>query len=155
MILELLATLVLGAVALGLLLGPLVGGERALPPRLPPEDEPPPPEETPRGRALLALRELDFDRATGKVAEGDYAALRERYLARAIAVLKADDRSDPAEALISRPSAAIGRGNGGAGPNCPRCGPRPEPDARFCSSCGAPASRGAATGSTGEPREHR
>jgi hypothetical protein len=149
MILELLATLVLGAVALGLVLGPLLGGERALPPRLPLEDEPPPPEETPRGQALLALRELDFDRATGKVAEGDYAALRQRYLAQAIAVLKADDGSDPAEAPISRRSAAIGLGNGGAGPNCPRCGPRPEPDARFCSSCGAPASPGSRNGEHG------
>ncbi|HYD51182.1 MAG TPA: hypothetical protein VEA99_01095 [Gemmatimonadaceae bacterium] len=26
------------------------------------------------------------------------------------------------------------------GPRCARCGVRPEPDARYCSSCGAPLS---------------
>ena len=37
----------------------------------------------------------------------------------------------------------IVRGAGAATPpaDCPNCGPRPERDARFCSSCGAPLAR--------------
>ena len=41
---------------------------------------------------------------------------------------------DAAEALIRR----YRRGEpAAAAPVCPRCGPRPEPDALFCSECGA------------------
>jgi hypothetical protein len=137
MLLELAAAVVLGVVALGVVFGPLVRG------RTPPglsrpslDDDPPPAEETPRGQALLALRELDFDRATGKLGEGDYTALRDRYLAQAVALLKADQTTDGAEALIARRAAQLERGNGRPTPACPRCGPRPEPDARFCSACG-------------------
>ena len=67
--------------------------------------------------AVDALRELEFDRQTGKISDADYGPLKARYTGEAIALMRA---------------AASG------GKACPTCGPRPEADAAFCSRCGAP-----------------
>jgi ribosomal protein L40E len=64
--------------------------------------------------AVDALRELEFDRQTGKISDADYESLKARYTEQALAVMRAGD-------------AAV----------CERCGPRPERDADFCSKCGA------------------
>ena len=64
--------------------------------------------------AIDALRELEFDRQTGKISDSDYESLKARYTEQAIAVMRAGDA-----------------------PVCERCGPRPEQDAEFCSKCGA------------------
>jgi hypothetical protein len=72
------------------------------------------PEDAARNPALEALREIEFDRETGKLSDADYNALRAEYTQRAVAVMRAGD--------------AIA---------CMTCGPRPESDALFCSSCGA------------------
>jgi ribosomal protein L40E len=64
--------------------------------------------------AVEALRELEFDRATGKISDSDYGTLKASYTRKALTVMRAGDR------IV-----------------CERCGPRPEPDAVFCSSCGA------------------
>jgi hypothetical protein len=61
-----------------------------------------------------ALRELEFDRQTGKISDSDYEALKGRYTDQALVVMRAGD-------------AAV----------CEVCGPRPELDAEFCSKCGA------------------
>lgn len=89
-------------------------------------------------RAREALEEITFDRATGKLTDADYQALRARYEAElgsppptATATVVPGDRvpdDDPAEALIRRM-----RGDTRV---CPSCGPRAEPDAAFCSHCG-------------------
>jgi hypothetical protein len=63
--------------------------------------------------AIEALREIEFDHATGKLSEPDYDALKSTYTQRAIDEMRAQD---------SRV--------------CPKCGPRPENDAAFCSNCG-------------------
>lgn len=106
-----------GVLLLGFVLLPLVrpwrGKVRAT--------EPAEPEETRRGVALAALREIEFDRETGKISEGDYAALKTEYTAEAIVALRADARE------------TVGAG---PAPACRDCGPRSEPDAAFCSSCG-------------------
>jgi len=94
--------------------------------------EPEAPEETRRGIALLALKEIEFDRETGKLSDQDYEMLKERYSAEALRALAAEDQP-PA------PPVAAG--------SCPKCGPRPESDALFCSSCGRPL--GAASFCTG------
>lgn len=65
--------------------------------------------------AVDALLELEFDRATGKISDADYASLKIRYTNKALTAMRAGDR------LV-----------------CDRCGPRVEPDAAFCSNCGAP-----------------
>ena len=64
--------------------------------------------------ALDALRELEFDRQTGKISDADYAPLKARYTEQAVAVMRA-----------------------GNAPVCESCGPRPEIDADYCSKCGA------------------
>jgi hypothetical protein len=49
-----------------------------------------------RRRILQHLREIDFDRATGKLDEADYQALRARYEAEAVRVLDALRAADGA-----------------------------------------------------------
>ena len=85
--------------------------------------------------AVGALREIEFDRATGKLSDSDYAALKSRYTAEALDAMRAaeseaatPDVSDLAEEAILRyRQRAVG---------CATCGPRPEPDALYCSTCG-------------------
>jgi hypothetical protein len=141
-VLEAGAALVVGLAVLMLVLGPLA---RPAPPE-PALDEPEEFEETPKGMALAALKEIEFDRATGKLSEEDYRELNARYTARAVEVLRAEeqqspaaaplagaagDPADPVEALIAARARDL------ASPaRCPVCGPRPEPDALYCSSCG-------------------
>lgn len=101
--------------------------------------------------AVDALREIEFDRATGKLSETDYASLKARYTRDALAELRATHGSvtaapssavvgatgaradvpvsdDPVEAAIQRARAHVRE--------CSACGPRPETDADYCSSCG-------------------
>lgn len=82
--------------------------------------------------AIRALREIEFDRATGKLSDADYAELRTTYGARALeemrsAATPAD--ADPIEARV--------RAYRAAHRECVTCGLRPEPDATYCSTCGA------------------
>src|SRR4051812_24173085 len=79
--------------------------------------------------AIVALREIEFDRATGKLSDADYAELKARYTARALAAMRArgEDASpeDLVEATVLAYRARL--------KSCARCGPRPEPDAVYCS----------------------
>jgi hypothetical protein len=143
-LLEVIAAIALGILVLWLVFEPsLLPGRKG--PELPPEPEAP--EETRRGVALLALKEIEFDRATGKLSDADYEMLKSRYSAEALAALDAEEKTpDPKPAAIpSDPEQLVAarlqllragpvRGDGGR--VCLRCGPRPEPDARFCSRCG-------------------
>lgn len=99
-----------------------------------PADDPVDPEETPRGQALLALREIEFDRATGKLSEEDFQLLYQRYSARAIALLDRSAGSDAVEELIAEHSRAAGAS--GKGVQCPMHGRVTELAAAFCPSCG-------------------
>ncbi|NUO65433.1 MAG: zinc ribbon domain-containing protein [Gemmatimonadaceae bacterium] len=90
-----------------------------------------------RGEAAVeALREIEFDRATGKLADGDYETLKARYTKQAVAALRAEskgvvvDESD-VEAAIRRAREAQQTAAA-----CPQHGPRPERDAIYCSECG-------------------
>jgi hypothetical protein len=96
------------------------------------------PEETPRGIALAALKEIDFDRETGKLSEGDYELLKVKYTKVALEALRAESHSLPADAIEPMVAAKVRtiRSAGSAQARCPTCGPRPEPDAIFCSTCG-------------------
>ena len=53
-----------------------------------------------REAALATIRELDFDFATGKLADPDYQALRARYERRALALLKATDPAAPPAVVL-------------------------------------------------------
>ncbi len=82
---------------------------------------------SPRTVALRALKEIEFDRATGKLSDADYADLKQRYTAEALAALR-----DAPAAVSPSPGRAV------APPRavCPDHGARPEDEAVFCSECG-------------------
>ena len=65
--------------------------------------------------AVDALREVEFDYATGKLSDSDYSALKTSYMRDA-----ADELAGGAEFCRA----------------CPTCGARPEVDAAYCSACG-------------------
>jgi len=111
MLIEAIAAGVVGAALLWLVLQPIVSPALHAPVDLDPLD----PEETPRGQALIALKEIEFDRATGKLSDEDYADLNARYSAAAIAALDA-------------PAATV---------RCLSHGTRTEAEAHFCPECGA------------------
>lgn len=89
--------------------------------------------------AVVALRELEFDRATGKLSETDYAELKTRYTRQAIAAMRRSDGGESDIATPARPSddevEALVRAYRESRA-CPTCGPRPESDALYCSNCG-------------------
>jgi hypothetical protein len=138
--LELIAGVIVAFVAVALVLEPLFSARGAEPVAASPADEIDftdiEESESAKVQALLALKEIEFDRATGKLSDEDYAALKTKYSKVALAAIDAEEQEeldmaaeDVAEELIKR--AAAGRGN-----VCPSCGPRPEADAAFCSNCG-------------------
>jgi Double zinc ribbon len=132
---ELVAAVALGSLVLWAILSPLVTAPAGPPAFLEPLD----PEETRRGIALIALKEIDFDRATGKLSDQDYQTLKSRYTAEALAALREDESgADAVEMLIAERVKQIEASGAGGAPVCPACGPRPEPGARFCSNCGGP-----------------
>ena len=98
-----------GLAVLWLVLQPIV----APTPDVAPVFDPPEVEETARGRALLALKEIEFDRATAKLSDEDYAMLKTRYEAAAVATLD----------------------------GCASCGAVMSSEDRFCARCGAERSK--------------
>ena len=101
---------------------------------------------SPRARALRALREIEFDRATGKLSDADYESLRAKYTGMALEALREDaepaarpvTKAPPAgpRAAPTAPTAPTAPIAPTARPVCPKDGPRPESDAVFCSACG-------------------
>jgi hypothetical protein len=88
---------------------------------------------------LIALRDLDFDHQTGKVAQADYARARAELLARAAqAMAKNPDSS--LEGVLEERVKEIRRRLDQAEPpaSCAQCGDRLLPGDRFCSRCGNP-----------------
>ena len=148
MLAEGLLAVLVGAAVLWLVLSPLLRPE--IPRPLP--SEPIDPEETPKGIALTALKEIEFDRETGKLSDADYELLKARYTAAALEAMRHEtkEESDDVEAIVAAKVRALRfasaatsnppEGLAGPAPACTTCGPRPEPDAVFCSSCGRPLS---------------
>jgi hypothetical protein len=104
-------------------------------PKLEVDDEPE------AGSAIEALREIEFDQATGKLSDDDYAGLKERYTAQALIELRARDAASTAVTGAPRDAAAaiaeqLVRKYRPGSTICPTHGLRPEPDALFCSECG-------------------
>jgi hypothetical protein len=100
------------------------------------EGEDPEDDWSPQTVALRALKEIEFDRATGKLSDSDYDALKAKYTEEALAAMRGEPQLTPGGSPeISKPRAAA-RGQKGPRPACPTHGPRPERDAVFCSDCG-------------------
>ena len=83
--------------------------------------------------ALRALKEIEFDRATGKLSDADYDALKAKYTEEALAALRGEGARSAARGAQEPPARAPRTAHGAP---CPVDGPRPEPDAVFCSACG-------------------
>jgi ribosomal protein L40E len=139
MLAETLAAALVGLLALFVVLRPLIWPAPAEDPVFEPVEQ----EETPRGVALLALKEIEFDRETGKLSDEDYRFLKEKYTAQALEALRVEEGTkapDDVEALIAHRVRALRSAAASAPPGarvCVTCGPRPEPDAVFCSTCGS------------------
>jgi predicted nucleic acid-binding Zn ribbon protein len=146
--LEVAAGIVVALAALALVLEPLLRREYAAASAIEDDDDADviALEETDSSkiRALLALREIEFDRATGKLSDDDYASLKAKYSAVAVAAIHAEDREAAADAAVHSTGssvedvaeAAVQRARRRGRTACPICGPRPEADAVFCSDCG-------------------
>jgi double zinc ribbon protein len=81
--------------------------------------------------ALRALKEIEFDRATGKLSDQDYDALKAKYTAEALAAMRVESGvRSPEPGAKPAPDSKLPT------PRCPDHGPRPEKDAQFCSECG-------------------
>ena len=91
---ETLAAALVGLLALFVVLRPLIW---PVPPAEP-VYEPVEQEETPRGVALLALKEIEFDRETGKLSDEDYAFLKGKYTGAALDALRAE-QADAADTV--------------------------------------------------------
>ena len=139
--LELLAGFFLAVGAVFFILKPILwpglepGGSAEV--EAPGEGEDPEDDLSPRAVALRALKEIEFDRATGKLSDADYDALKRRYTTEALAALRSEqagsgmrDAGGGTAALAPHPASRIPL------PACPTHGPRPESHAQFCSECG-------------------
>jgi rRNA maturation endonuclease Nob1 len=146
MLVEVIAAALVGAAALWLALGPIFVPPRPKPPVFEPLD----PEETASGVALTALKEIEFDRETGKLSDADYGLLKRQYTAAALQALRAESEkgaSADVEAMIAIRVKALRSASATAptgAPACHACGPRPELDAVFCSGCGERLASGTA-----------
>jgi hypothetical protein len=93
-----------------------------------------------RDKALVlrAIKDLEFDKAMGKVSEKDYAEMSTRLRGRAASLLRELDRSSDHRDEIEREIAKrIGSApTPKASPASCACGTRNDPDARFCKNCG-------------------
>jgi len=96
-----------------------------------------------REAILAALRDLDFDHGVGKVAEEDYAPLRQALLAEAADVVSLLDEEQAnaeadldarieAEVLTVRQTLRAERDDN----VCPTCGRRSSPSDLYCVGCG-------------------
>ncbi len=145
--LEFVAGIVVAIAALALVLEPLVRRDIRQPALVTPEfshdevdftdlEE----SDSPKIQALLALTEIEFDKATGKLSDEDYVALKTEYSAAALAAMEVEDVVGEGEAGAQEDAAeaAVKRARARSTAACLACGPRPELSAVFCSSCGRP-----------------
>lgn len=99
---------------------------------------------------LRSIKELEFDRAMGKIAENDFSDMSARLRARAIGLMKQLERDQPDwDALIAREvarrrgvtgtlsTAADPLPSASSAAACSACGTTNDADARFCKACGA------------------
>lgn len=112
-----------------------------------------------RDATYAAIKDLEFDRAMGKLSEADFKAMRAKYEAKAVTILQELDEQvaarrssrkrsrgpDAAEVierqvqqLRARPAKDPSDGQGSETVNCPRCGAAHGPGDAFCGKCGEP-----------------
>ena len=93
---------------------------------------------------LRSIKELEFDRAMGKVSEADFDEMRGRLRARAVRLIRQLEGGAAYREIIERDlearlAAADAGGQASLAPEasaCSACGARTDRDARFCKMCG-------------------
>src|SRR5438094_7995180 len=89
---------------------------------------------------LRSIKELEFDRAMGKLSDADWREMSSRLRARAAGLMKQLDAGagyrdqierDLAKRLAEPAAATPARGN-----FCTQCGTKNDGDAKFCKNCG-------------------
>jgi len=128
-------------VLLPILRPPLAGDEQA---RVADEGDDPDDDMSPQTVALRALKEIEFDRATGKLSDADYEQLKAKYTAEALAAMRGEgagyaargEPDFPKREMPAPPPPPRRAPLTAHRAHCPEHGARPEPDAAFCSECG-------------------
>ncbi len=122
---ELVVAVALAAAAIYFVLRPILSPRHVAP--VPDDAADPDDDLSPRAVALRALKEIEFDRATGKLGDADYDDLKRRYTAEALEALRAGETETPPAASAAAPAPAR---------SCPTHGPQADRDAAYCSECG-------------------
>jgi hypothetical protein len=94
-----------------------------------------------KANTLRTIKELEFDRAMGKMSEEDFREMSLRLRARATRLIKQLDagssyRTQIEKDLARRLGEAPDRGAAAAAHTCPKCSTPNDADARFCKNCG-------------------
>ncbi len=97
------------------------------------EGEDPDDDLSPQTVALRALKEIEFDRATGKLSDADYESLKAKYTGEALAAMRGEPTGSAVRGTRESPARAPLTAHRSP---CPEHGARPESDAQFCSECG-------------------
>ena len=99
-----------------------------------------------RDKILAMIREIEMDRAMGKIAQEDFGSQRAALVARGSAVLREIDalggpagQAEMDAAIEAAVSARRAAAPGGEAGYCTRCGEKLRRGDRFCARCGAPA----------------
>ena len=153
--------IVVALVAVALVLDPILRPGRVRPAEAPADEDDP--REHRKDLALAALKEIEFDRATGKLDDADYDRMKATYTAEALEAIRAADAAAapvPREPALARRQvpAGVGATAEGAGDAaealiaakrqaarsgrrfCSECGAELEGAGKFCVECGAKAS---------------
>jgi hypothetical protein len=83
--------------------------------------------------ALRSIKELEFDRAMGKVSDKDFTEMSGRLRARAARIIR---QLDAGGSYRDRIEKEIAKRIGAVANACPSCGVSNDADARFCKKCG-------------------
>lgn len=86
---------------------------------------------------LRSIKELEFDKAMGKVSDTDYRDISSRLRARALALMSDLERQPAPSPAPKRASTAAAPRQAQPVRACAACGTTNDADARFCKSCGA------------------
>ena len=98
---------------------------------------------------LRSIKELEFDKAMGKVADADFDEMAGRLRQRAVGLMQRIELGEAGlrERIVEgpgRPQAAEGRRSKVSAQQCAACKTLNDADARFCKTCGADAVSGRA-----------
>jgi hypothetical protein len=125
-----LVLVVIGVIVAAFVLRPLLKGRAKAAPAAPVRDP------GPAVASADELAELELDHSMGRVSDDDYARWREQLAESGVAV--SDEGGDPVAAdARGRAELLVRQFRDTPRPRCATCGERPEPGARFCSSCGS------------------